>query len=439
MRLRRFSVQGYKNLEQPIVLDDLGPIEVIHGPNNVGKSNLLQAMALFFRCLAVGPARGIDIVQNEVPAELVHDLAPVPRALFHFERPLPIVLACEFLVQEREWTGAGFYDRLADAIVDIEITLQWHGPLAVARLTRFLCDGVDHLKDLASLKENVHPLARLIARNAAVSKGPEDRFALVGVRRGLEDTMITRTDDTAPLAQEMYDCRESTDRVQRDRWRAFVRGMEAFQCVTGKGTFEVIFPRSEHTASLVFDTEEMRIQLSLLGTGVQQVASVLGHALMRNASIVAIEEPELNLRWDLQNLLRDALAKLVSERSGTGGVDQIFIASHSATFESRDSFWLMEPGPKGPTLSRRPASQLPEVLGVAPRHLGLPEHAPQAYVTSQGVVQLPPHAIARLRLDKGGGVVFVDAEPRGVKILSDEDFLHELGLADDQGSSDAGR
>ena len=97
----------------------------------------------------------------------------------------------------------------------------------------------------------------------------------------------------------------------------------------------------------------------------------------------------------------------------------------------------MEPGPRGPSISRRPASALPAVLGAAPVHLGLPERAPQAYVTTQGVVRLPPRVIEQLHAEKGGGVFFVDGEPRGVRILSNEEYLDELGLADEPGRGDA--
>ena len=48
MRLVRFAVRGFKNLVNEVVLDELGPFEVLHGENNVGKSNLLQAIDLFF-------------------------------------------------------------------------------------------------------------------------------------------------------------------------------------------------------------------------------------------------------------------------------------------------------------------------------------------------------------------------------------------------------
>jgi hypothetical protein len=97
----------------------------------------------------------------------------------------------------------------------------------------------------------------------------------------------------------------------------------------------------------------------------------------------------------------------------------------------------MEKGSDGPVLSRRPSSELRFVLGSAPQHLGLPERVPQAYVTSQGVVKLPPQAIERLGVSRGGGVVVTDLEPRGIRVLSNDDYLDELGLAEEPEGTDA--
>jgi len=36
-----------------VTLEELGAINVIHGPNNVGKSNLLRAIEVFFRLLTI--------------------------------------------------------------------------------------------------------------------------------------------------------------------------------------------------------------------------------------------------------------------------------------------------------------------------------------------------------------------------------------------------
>jgi hypothetical protein len=423
-------VAGYKNLSQPIVLDGLGPINLIHGANNVGKSNLLQAMALFFRCLLLlsdPPPLG---AKHGAPQ--ISDLAPDPRSLFNLDRPAPILLNGVLDVPPDELAAAGIEDE-AGTTIDVELRLQWDASAGTStEVKRFrFADGKDLAQEVTSSDDKARAMffPKFLAKNLTIRDGPAERFSMVGVGRSLDADRAQRAGDIA-LIIEMFDCRESEDPVRRDRWRAFVRAMEQFRQVTGEGKFEVTFQRVSNQVRLVFDTDRMRLPYSLLGTGVQQVAALLGHILMRSASIVAIEEPELNLRWDLQNHLREALVNLVGEPHGTGGVDQIFLTSHSPAFETGERFWLMQAGPKGPVVSPRPASELDAVLGSAPRHLGLPERAPQAYVTSQGVVKLPEDVAGKLGVASGGGVVFLDAEPHGVRILSNDDYLDELGLID---------
>lgn len=434
MLLRRFSVQGYKNLRAPIVLDSLGPINVIHGENNVGKSNVVQAIALFFRSLtsASNVLPLLSPLRFDISA--VADFAPDGRELFHLDKPLPIVLGGLLDISSAELAAAGIQH--AGTQLDVEVRLEWVGADATVQITRFRFeDGKDWtlLPNSKEEQDRAQTFFRFIPTNLAVREGPRERFAIIGVHRDLE---VER--DGQPLALEMYDSRESPDRVRRDRWRAFVRAMTEFRGVTGQGSFEITMPRSPTpTARLVFDTDTMRIPLRLLGTGVQQIAALLGHVLMRNASIAAIEEPELNLRWAMQERLREALANIVKPDE-PGALNQLFITSHSAAFESGETFFLMEPGPDGPTVSRRPVSELALLLGGAPDHLGLPDRAPQAYVTSQGVVRLPDDVLDRLRIRGGGGVVFPRAEPHGVRMLSNEDFLHELGMSD-EGEADAQR
>lgn len=439
MLLRRFSVTGYKNLRQPIVLDELGPINLIHGPNNVGKSNLLQSMALFFRCLL--PAGGeLPIVgPRKLAPEEVADITAHPREMFHLDEPTPIALSGLLHVPREELDAAGVQPLYPVEDIEIDMTLEWDGDDANVRLTRFrFSDGTDATQRAANAEEKTRVLrfAKFLARNLLVREGPDQRFSIIGVRRDLEEAPIRRDSDEVPLALEMYDCRESPDTVRRNRWRAFVRAMQEFQETTGDGSFEVTYQRAENRALLMFDTEKTRIPFHLLGTGVQQLAALLGHLLVRNASIVAIEEPELNLRWDLQNKLRDALRSLVMNPQGPGGVSQLFLTSHSPAFETGESFFLMDRDAAGPVVSRRPASELPLVLGAPAQHLGLPERAPQAYVTSQGVLRLPPGVIERVGVQGGGGVVFVNAEPHGVRVVANSDYLDELGLTDEPASDD---
>ena len=54
MRLNSFTVEGYKNLTVPVTFGPLGDLNAVHGPNNIGKTNLIRAIDLFFGLLAVG-------------------------------------------------------------------------------------------------------------------------------------------------------------------------------------------------------------------------------------------------------------------------------------------------------------------------------------------------------------------------------------------------
>jgi AAA domain, putative AbiEii toxin, Type IV TA system/AAA ATPase domain len=432
VKITEFSVHGFKNFQTRVVLDHLGPINLIHGPNNVGKSNLLQAMALFFRCLDNGDDDIPISFSRPVSADNLKELDLHPRDIFNLDKPIPVNLVAQIAIDREELERAGVRELFPSTMLDIAVELTWQGNSNVHfQIVRFqFADGTDATQQAETPDEKTRLLrfARFLARNL-VREGPSDRFAIVGVRRDLELDEVPRPGGSVPLALEMFDCRESLDAERRDRWLAFVEAMRSLKDLTGPGNFEVTYQRSESRARLVFDTPSSRVPLRLLGTGVQQVAALLGHILMRNASIVAIEEPELNLRWSLQEKLRVVLEQAVSTQQGRG-LSQLFISSHSPAFEYGDKFILMNPSQQGPTVTRCPTDKVRDVLGHDPRHSNLPDDAAQAYVSTQGVVRIPEHIRSSLGLQGGGGVVFHE-EDGEVRLFSDARLLDQLGMNDD--------
>jgi hypothetical protein len=121
--------------------------------------------------------------------------------------------------------------------------------------------------------------------------------------------------------------------------------------------------------------------------------------------MLAIEEPELNLKWDQQVRLLQALVALGQgdDRVGPG---QLFFSSHSPAFELPSGvFYHLEPGPDGPTATRRPAAEAPAVTG-----LRTPEvptgSAPLSYITTEGLLRVPRRVQEALGAARGGGVMF---------------------------------
>jgi hypothetical protein len=79
MRLERFRVQGYKNFRAPLQLADLGRFNVLHGDNNVGKSNLLESIGLFRlrpTHLTVTLAHGWLLSPRGTPVDIDDDRLP---------------------------------------------------------------------------------------------------------------------------------------------------------------------------------------------------------------------------------------------------------------------------------------------------------------------------------------------------------------------------
>jgi hypothetical protein len=427
VRLTAFGLKNYKNLRD-IRLDDLRPINIIHGPNNVGKSNLLEAMAVFFRCLTPQQQELPFAHDRELDQGELRGLSLDPLDMFNLESPQDINLWARLAITNAELDAAGVKPLYPCDPLEIELKLSRLKNKTSLRITKFLfANGTDTTKQQPTPEQKSHCLrfALFLAANVLVREGPADRFAMVGVRRHPEKDVLARQADDANLATEMYDARESLDMARARRWKTFVRVMRQFQDVTGPGEFIVTHPRASNEYRVVLDTEKSRIPLTLLGTGVQQLVSLIGRLLLSNASIVAIEEPELNLRWDLQLKLRKVLDDLANERE-EGGPQQVFLSSHSPAFEQGEPFYLLEPGPNGPTLSRHAASDANKVLAVPLPDPSLPDNAPQSYVSSQGVVRIPAHIRTLLGVDGGGSVVFLPEGDDGALIVGEKGYLRRF-------------
>lgn len=177
--------------------------------------------------------------------------------------------------------------------------------------------------------------------------------------------------------------------------------------------------------------------MHLLGSGPQQLAAMLGQLLVCGSTIIAIEEPELNLRRDLQARLGEALLRILQDPRGPS---QLLLTSHSDAFEENATVDLLEINAQGGHTTRRlsagEARRATQIELEPPRA----QRAPLSYVTSQGVVRLPREVMQRICVPDGGGVVFVEdhLNPHTTRIMSNDTWLRAIGEEterDDDGSA----
>lgn len=429
MRLTSFRVKGFKNFTEEVKLEGLGTVNVIHGANNVGKSNLLQAMQVFFRLL------GLDIDQGgwlpiSTPRRLIdadfEKLGFPANEIFNIRQPaLPIEMTAELSIDEEELTKYGIKPLFDCRSVRIATELRWEGTHAGHQIRGFVfADGTDAVavQESAEKKAWVLRFAGFLARSFLVKVESNERFALVEALRPIDHE----------LALKLYDAKESTEIESFRRWERFVETMGLFSDILGEGSFMVVYDRQASQANLVYQTQNGRIPLWLLGSGVQQIVNLLGHLLMTSASLVALEEPEINLKYDLQERLREVLAEIVGS---LGGPSQLFLTSHSPAFESSPYFYLMRADPQGPVVERIESSQALIAVGFPEEVTNLPQHAALSFVSTDGVVRLHHRVLEALGLPHGGGVMFIDGD-RCVEMMSDSRFIERFGLGGDHEGQD---
>lgn len=437
MRLRRFQVKGFRNITQKVVLEDLGPINVIHGENNVGKSNLLEAISWFFHFIGWETDEYLPIVKPLEVASGHHVGQRTVADAFNIDAPYDIELEATLETEPVEFEQAGIRQLVDATSVAIGMVFSLMGETVSYRLSFFrFADGTDAAGFLESPEKKAFALrfAKYLAREHFADK--KERFALIAADRG---SLAGSGPLTDKLSLDLYDSKEATSRSLHQAWARFAAAMSSFSESIGGGTFNVVYDRKESKASLVIERpstitpgEQVRLLAGSQGTGIQQLAAIAGHLVTTRSSIVAIEEPELNLRYALQLRLRDLLERELIGKAG--GPSQLLITSHSPAFEAGTHFYSMEMTTHGPTISRRPVAEARAATAVdldAPRSIG--PRAP-GYVSSDGLVALPKRVRERLGVEKGGGVMFVDASDLSVEILSDSEYLRRLA-GDPEGSA----
>lgn len=438
MQLRSFSVQGYKNLRRRIDLDLLGRLNVFHGENNTGKSNLLEAIGLFFFLLS-RDAAGSKTQPADTISRKALDRAGFPAdEIFRWQDRGPIELTGRL---ER----GGRVDLGDSSVYAREFRFRLDPPRTKAPGEALDCQ-TDHEKDPAHLipisAQKQGQVRALLLDRASYRLASVDRRLLYGpLGQGERAEPMERREEIPPeLAKRLFDLKQERSPTFDQFLAALARFPELLP-----GTPDLVWSRIEDRARIVFDPPDRKgppIPAQLLGAGMQQIIALLGQATVAGVPILAIEEPERGLRYPLQLRLRDALLSLLAPTPTTEGLpQQIFLTSHSDAFEDPAdgaTFFALTPDAEGPRISRRKKADARALVGQPGPAMLEPGDGPQplCYVTREGRVQLPTSVRHFLRMEEGGGVFFFPEKATGyVRMLTQPQYLDLLEPAADDTSA----
>lgn len=456
MRLEWFQVQGYKNLRAPVRLGDLGRVNVLHGDNNVGKSNLLESVGLLFVAIQAvrEEARGPSIAERHARVAAAPEAAPEERTPREAVRSFEYFAARGYppadifdlkgagaMELEAELTldrGAGDPEWLGEPIrVGVHLELDEEDEVVSIRITRL--ERSDRV-DLATGGGDQHAadtdLALALERLGPRVHGKESlpRFALVRADRTLLGEAADHVSPLAPrellpvdLALALLDA-ENDKGARRERFKRFTAALGHFRDLVGPGRWRMRYDMDADRAELCLDDGDDLLPLRLMGSGIQQVVVLCARLIMTGADILAIEEPELNLRWTVQRALLAALDEIAAHEESPS---QLILTSHSGQFE-RPPFYLLSRSEAGPRVHKTSNPQKAREL-TQPAMPAPPEgsSAPRGYLTTEGLVQVAPEVQEHLGLAHGGGVVFVREKGGHYRMLTDDQFLD---LFEDRGT-----
>lgn len=369
LRLRGFSVENFRSIRDALRFDDVGALEVLHGANNAGKSNLLRALDLVFRVLVDNAASVGDRPTEYKASEL--RLPPGPIA--HRDRAAaPTVLGLSLDVGGEP--------------LELGFSVEWLDPGFGVSLTHARRAGQDvALNATDPLWEQLSVPARCCTM---VPPGmvPPDGW-----------------DTWDAWLLDAYD-RDATGAARR-RHGLVERALRAFEAELGPGRLDRIWvgPKSGGRLELAWQGEDgVPVPFSEQGSGLQRLKDIAVAVFGTADPVVVVEQPEDHLSESAQDRLFEMLQQVVA-----GGRKQVIVSSHVYAFDGPQSRRVVKVDGGTQLVDRAPVA-----VGPAPdagcgvedwsrylRRLHAQAELPSAgWVAESGLVQLPASVRASMEL-----------------------------------------
>lgn len=379
MNLVGFSIENVRSIRNPVFVRDLRRWEVMHGDNNVGKSNLLLGIRCAIILIDKVWSHSQDEVEDDVsetPSVVRLPIEDLPEGLVpHWDRENdPIILALQFETPE---------------ILTVQFTLQrrerhWHiegrwaaqQEMDLRHLAPTVAPFPYHAPDLRFVDAGRQPPSGFVSWDEwLLSQLDEDRDGgpwLAAYRR-LELALLE-------LVPSFEKGRLTHQRVKDSAGRR--------SSSRGRGREGV-----EERRELVWWTDtNRRLRFDDQGSGVRALKDLL-IAATAGSGICLLEEPELHLSESLQLRLRKSLEQLAAPSPELKPL-QMILTSHTAMFDQIDSRKVsIENGstmvaPQAPRASQGNVNQA--WIEAGGHNAG--------YVSSSGILRLPPSVQNTLHL-----------------------------------------
>jgi len=351
MKIRRFRVKNYRSLHD-VNLDEIGDLTILIGTNSSGKSNLLEAVMLFFNELDPAVQRNIGAIDEyiwydrefrnaiefeltlELQREEVADFIP-PELLKEIEvkdkNTLSILRTITGTPSAAIWNTEAVKFNNESLIEGGKFTFEPKKKEAI-EITR----PTEQIQPAPTPKtpspEYLGPILQ------SVSKRLKGRFKLVSAAR---NNAVTPSGITmrsafiqAPVLGDLINLGQPMGRPREDE-----RTWIAIDQKVKKACRNIIDIRVMANRFTIREKEsDMFFPIEATGGGYQEVMGLVCQLLKETALFLGVEEPELHLHPELARKFFEILKEISTQ-------NQIFVTTHSTTFVDQadlQNTWLVK-------------------------------------------------------------------------------------------------
>ncbi len=391
--IRRVDIEHFKRFDHQRF--DLDPVTLLAGPNNTGKSSLLQALAAWRSALRAwmrarpdGTSRGrlrvgVPLTRQEFSAVPVRDLS-----LLWTERRTAFAPA-ELPGEERPKTP-----RLKPLRITVEADgTPGSGPWALGMEFRYANSEQLYVLPVGARQEGF----RVPAQAGELSVVHVPPFSGIGPEEFRYD----------PGAQEHFIGQGKAGDILRNLLLETSRGpgwpdlvataWDLFQCELRKPEYTPDRPHIVCEYDTVLAGRRVRLDIASAGSGFHQVLTLFAFFYARPASVLLLDEPDAHLHLLLQRTVYERLKQVAATRGS-----QLIVATHAEVL-----------------IDGTEPSRVLSFVGARPHRLATVEERDQAREALRSLT-----TVDLLLADQGRGVLYVESDGDRSILRSWANVLH---------------
>ncbi len=309
MKLVEFHVRNFKSIENASLLN-IGSFNILVGRNNVGKSNVLDALEIFLLGLGRDGSSSLD---GQVTQDGTGDKSVFFSAVFHLPQE---EITGEGVRSIRPYTDRGDVSAemqrqgYAEILLthQLDTDLVWNSPEITVQPSITVTGNTNSISDF--LRKKLGGVGRIDVVRGQVPH--------TDIRGGMRSTIIPET--SLSTIKSWID-----DRTKPINRKKFTDLREIFKRLTGEDWL-----LTQDGAHLCVQDGSYLAEVRSMGGGVQEMVE-MAFRLVNPPSILMIEEPEAHSHPGQTKVIFDILKKLSNNH-------QLFVTTHSPIFATYAEF-----------------------------------------------------------------------------------------------------